>query len=42
MMAAKEKFIKKKGIFQLLGVDLIWDENYKVYLIEFNTSAGLY
>ena len=40
--AARDKFIKKKGFFQLMGVDLIYDDELKPYLIEFNTSAGLY
>jgi D-alanine-D-alanine ligase-like ATP-grasp enzyme len=42
MAASRDKFIKKKGMFQLLGVDLIWDDKLRPYLIEFNTSAGLY
>ena len=26
----------------MLGVDLIFDEDFNCYLIEFNTNAGLY
>lgn len=40
--AAKEKFILKRGMFQLLGVDIIFDDQLKPYLIEYNTSAGLF
>ncbi|KRX08319.1 hypothetical protein PPERSA_01780 [Pseudocohnilembus persalinus] len=42
IMAAKDKFYKQKGVFQLMGVDIMWDEYFNAKLIEFNTSAGLY
>jgi D-alanine-D-alanine ligase-like ATP-grasp enzyme len=42
MEAAKEDLVLKQGFFQLLGVDIIFDDEFNAYLIEFNTSAGLY
>ncbi|KRX09578.1 hypothetical protein PPERSA_09408 [Pseudocohnilembus persalinus] len=41
LMAAKEKLNHEKGVFQLLGVDIMWDENFNAKLIEVNTKANL-
>ncbi|KRX07752.1 Major facilitator superfamily domain, general substrate transporter [Pseudocohnilembus persalinus] len=37
IMAAIKKIDKKQGAYQLLGFDLIWDENFNVKIIEINT-----
>ncbi|EGR28369.1 tubulin-tyrosine ligase family protein, putative [Ichthyophthirius multifiliis] len=42
ILSAKDKLGKKKGYFQLLGIDLIFDDKLNAFLIEFNTSAGLF
>ncbi|KAL4465184.1 hypothetical protein ABPG72_019338 [Tetrahymena utriculariae] len=42
LLAAKKQLAKKKGYFQLLGIDLIFDVNFNAYIIEYNTSAGLF
>ncbi|KRX09570.1 hypothetical protein PPERSA_09400 [Pseudocohnilembus persalinus] len=41
IMSAKDKLIDRKGSFQLIGVDLILDENLNIKLIELNCNAGL-
>ncbi|EWS72878.1 tubulin-tyrosine ligase family protein (macronuclear) [Tetrahymena thermophila SB210] len=42
LLAAKKQLGKKRGYFQLLGIDLIFDANFNAYIIEYNTSAGLF
>ncbi|KAL4426577.1 hypothetical protein ABPG74_012337 [Tetrahymena malaccensis] len=42
ILAAKKQLAKKRGYFQLLGIDLIFDSNFNAYIIEYNTSAGLF
>ncbi|EGR28368.1 tubulin-tyrosine ligase family protein, putative [Ichthyophthirius multifiliis] len=42
ILAAKDRIGKKKGQFQLLGLDLIIDENLKCYILEFNTNPAFF
>ncbi|KRX09577.1 hypothetical protein PPERSA_09407 [Pseudocohnilembus persalinus] len=42
MMAVKDKMKNQKGVFQLLGIDIIWDKNFNAKLIEFNVTPALY
>ncbi|KRX00108.1 hypothetical protein PPERSA_07215 [Pseudocohnilembus persalinus] len=41
IMAAENKLIKQNGTYQMMAVDLMWDENFNTKLIEFNTNPGL-
>lgn len=40
--AAKRKLIAKKGTYELLGCDVIVDENCKPYLLEVNTNPAMF
>jgi hypothetical protein len=40
--AAKRKLIAKKGTYELLGCDVIVDENLKPYLLEVNTNPAMF
>lgn len=40
--AAREKIEKKKGIFELLGCDIIVSDTLQPYLLEVNTNPALF
>lgn len=42
MRCAENKFEKKYGVFELLGCDIMIDDNLKVFLIELNTNPALF
>ncbi|KRX09574.1 hypothetical protein PPERSA_09404 [Pseudocohnilembus persalinus] len=40
-MAAKDRLKHQQGAYQVMGADLIYDEDYNVKIIELNTNPGL-
>ncbi|KRX02828.1 hypothetical protein PPERSA_04031 [Pseudocohnilembus persalinus] len=41
LMAGKPSYKIQKGAFQILGLDIIWDDEFNVKLIEINTNISL-
>jgi D-alanine-D-alanine ligase-like ATP-grasp enzyme len=40
--AAKRKLMTKKGTYELLGCDIIIDQNNRPYLLEVNTNPAMF
>ena len=40
--AAKRKLMRKKGTYELLGCDILVDENCRPYLLEVNTNPAMF
>ena len=40
--AAKRKLMQKRGTYELLGCDILVDENCKPYLLEVNTNPAMF
>lgn len=39
--AARLNLTSKRGMYQLLSADFVYDENYNAYMIEINNKADL-
>ncbi len=42
MISAEKKLIKKKGTFELLGCDILIDNNFNPFLLEMNLNPALF
>ncbi len=42
MVAGIKKIERKNGTFELLGCDILFDNNFNPYLLEINSNPALY
>lgn len=42
MLSAEKKINRKCGTFELLGCDILFDENLKPHLLEINTNPAIF
>ena len=42
LKCGEKKLIKRKGMFDLMGIDILLDENFKPYLLEMNMNPAIF